>query len=107
MSAASQRSLHSFWALPTRPASAHVYMLMDTTMAVESQAQCEDCDARLPSEEAFDAMDVDGQTGYQCRGCSRQICDACAVAADDGRKCLQCYAGHGLGKRWVGGIGWM
>ena len=72
------------------------------------RACCEDCDGHLPyAASNQDAMDIEGLDDYGCLKCKRQVCDICAVSADEGRVCLQCERSGFGRKKWVGGLGWM
>ena len=95
-----QRSLHSFWAIPSAPGAAPTAPPITRREATA----CDECGVDLPGLDA-DAMDMDVDSGMDsaCGPCGRRVCGQCSVTNVDGlRRCLQC-AGR---KVWVGGLGW-
>jgi hypothetical protein len=108
-----QASLHSFWAIPSRPSSCGSSNASTSSppVSVFQTTHCENCDAPFALVNDDDAMDVDmdidvydSPTDHACTKCGKQVCHSCAVSnLGVERQCLIC-----AGKRtWVGGIGWM
>ena len=109
-----QKSLHAFWALPSRSTSSSN---SSATSPVSHRRGpfCEDCDMPLSSDSSADemVMDIDGDNdglahSFGCRLCGRCVCGRCCVMSlNDGRTCQSC-ARNGLSRKtWVGGIGWI
>ena len=106
-----QRSLHSFWNLPSASSalsSASTTPAPSTALppAIEtsSPAHCEDCGAGLGSEDVM-MEDEYGFVGASslCGACGKAVCFSCSVSnLGEQRRCLMC-AGR---KQWIGGIGW-
>lgn len=97
-----QRSLHSFWTIPSAPNATPAAQ----PIARSEATACDECGIDLPGSDsgAMDMdMDVDGRMDPACGPCGRRVCGQCSVTNVDGmRRCLQC-AGR---KVWVGGLGW-
>lgn len=107
-----QSSLHSFWSLPTRPASrptsSHLSQQQPLATPPLHDISCSSCDTPLLNQEG-DAMDIDadveaGFSDFNCSQCHKPFCHNCSISnLGTQRHCLRC-AGR---KRWVGGLGWV
>ena len=112
-----QSSLHSFWSLPTRPASrpssSHQFLLtqqIELPTPPQEAISCSSCDALLISQDG-DSMDLDdiditaGLSNFNCANCHRPFCHNCSISnLGSQRHCLRCAPTQ---KRWVGGLGWV
>ncbi|KAK4180998.1 hypothetical protein QBC36DRAFT_319135 [Triangularia setosa] len=124
-----QRSLHSFWKLPTRaaaaPSSSHSSLAsspspvaMPTSFLTRASTTCDDCGVGLgrsgASGDQYETMmDVDGGAEaeeHMCGACGKSICFSCSVSnLGEHRRCLTC-AGRGdwgtaNGSGWTQGVG--
>lgn len=111
-----QSSLHSFWSLPTRPASrpssSHLPQQISLPMPPSEAISCSSCDTRLVSQDG-DAMDLDdvavsgGLSDFNCAHCHKAFCHNCSISNPGAqRHCLGC-APRVEQKRCVGGLGWV
>ncbi|GAB7358488.1 hypothetical protein MBLNU230_g2552t1 [Neophaeotheca triangularis] len=96
-----QRSnLHSFWQISRPPPSQNMPAMAATVESTLGtlEARCEDCEGPL---RYGDAMEIDGtgngQQNTLCAGCSRQVCDGCAMSGNE-RICWVCSAGVGFAR---------
>jgi hypothetical protein len=99
---AQQRSLHSFWNLPTRCApltkslasspSSSTASLSTTILLQSAPTQCEDCGASLCG---IDDMSIEGFScaaeGQICVTCGKAVCFSCSISnLGEHRRCLAC-----------------
>lgn len=112
-SQSSQRSLHSFWDIPSRqqppPAPVLSSALGPSVDAlVDHPTTCDDCGVELGGEDAA----VDDGYGFEtyissCSLCNRAVCFSCSVSnLGEQRRCLVCAGKEDTRKRWVGTTGW-
>ena len=103
---AGQRSLHSFWSIPSAAPSS-----TSSTPSVERSVyimptSCDECGSGFSTDNGDDAMEVDGSCGtgnYACGGCTRQICSNCSVSRiGEQRRCVNCTWSNA----WEGAMGW-
>ncbi|KAK4195255.1 hypothetical protein QBC40DRAFT_289344 [Triangularia verruculosa] len=123
-----QRSLHSFWKLPTRtaaPPSSSQTSLASSPCPVAMPAfpaaastTCDDCGAGLVGSGAGGGqdemmMDVDGcveAEEHVCGACGKTVCFSCSVSnLGEHRRCLACAGrrdwGTSNGASWTQGVG--
>ncbi|PIB00456.1 hypothetical protein CB0940_01120 [Cercospora beticola] len=82
-------TLHSFWNLGQRSNDTPMTVRTSRVEIPSDVITCEDCDQNVRPD---DAMDLDNgivENETRCEGCSRQVCDMCAVLGDH-RMCLSC-----------------
>ncbi|KAK0669133.1 hypothetical protein QBC41DRAFT_320343 [Cercophora samala] len=112
-----QRSLHSFWKLPTRtaatPLSSQSSLASSPSPAaipisyqLAASTTCDDCGAGLVGPGACGdqdemMMDVDGSGVVgenNCGACGKTVCFSCSVSnLGEHRRCLACAGRRGLG----------
>lgn len=111
--AQSQRSLHSFWNIPSSqhpppvpaPSSALGPSVDDI---VDRPTTCDDCGVELGGEDAA----VDDGYGFEtyissCSLCCKAVCFSCSVSnLGEQRRCLVCAGKEDTRKRWVGTTVW-
>ncbi|KAL1305267.1 hypothetical protein AAFC00_002178 [Neodothiora populina] len=87
---AQSSTLHYFWRLPSSATTSLRRNSPDSQSAFEpNSAACEDCDDSLRSADAMDLDDTLIQEETACYTCGKNVCDLCAVSADQ-RRCLNC-----------------
>ncbi|KAK2596827.1 hypothetical protein N8I77_012719 [Diaporthe amygdali] len=111
--AQNQRSLHSFWNIPSKPQPPPPLGILSPAPApsvdaiVDRPTSCDDCGVDLGGEEAA----VDDGYGFEtyissCSLCCKAVCFSCSVSnLGEQRRCLVCAGKQDTGKRWVGGAG--
>ncbi|KAF2207939.1 hypothetical protein CERZMDRAFT_71203 [Cercospora zeae-maydis SCOH1-5] len=82
-------TLHSFWNLGQRSTDAMMSARASKVEASPDLIMCEDCDQNVREDGAMDLDGVIVENETRCEGCSRQVCDMCAVLGDR-RICLSC-----------------
>ncbi|KAK0714266.1 hypothetical protein B0T21DRAFT_375511 [Apiosordaria backusii] len=124
-----QRSLHSFWKLPTRiaaaPSSSQSSLasspspaVMPTSFPVIASTTCDDCGTGLVGsgtggDQDEMMMDVDGvvEAGeHMCGACGKTVCFSCSVSnLGEHRRCLACAGRRDWGAAnksgWTQGVG--
>lgn len=111
--AQSQRSLHSFWDIPSRqqppPAPGLSPALGPPVDAfVDQPTTCDDCGVELGGEDAA----VDDGYGFEtyissCSTCCKAVCFSCSVSnLGEQRRCLVCAGKEDKQKRWVDTTRW-
>lgn len=111
--AQSQRSLHSFWDIPSSQHSPPVPVLSSALgpsveAIVDHPTTCDDCGVELGGEDAA----VDDGYGFEtyissCSLCCKAVCFSCSVSnLGEQRRCLVCAGKEDTRKRWVGTAGW-
>lgn len=111
--AQSQRSLHSFWNIPSSHQSPPVPALSSVLgpsvdAIVDPPTTCDDCGVELGGEDAA----VDDGYGFEtyissCSLCCRAVCFSCSVSnLGEQRRCLVCAGKEDRQKRCVGTSGW-
>ncbi|KAG8163744.1 hypothetical protein KVR01_007041 [Diaporthe batatas] len=112
--AQSQRSLHSFWDIPSsrqpppEPALSASLRGPSVEDMVDRPTTCGDCGVELGGEDAA----VDDGYGFEtyissCSLCCRAVCFSCSVSnLGEQRRCLVCAGKEDRQKRWVGTNNW-
>lgn len=106
--AQSQRSLHSFWDLPSSQQSPPSALGPSVDAIVDQPTTCDDCGVELRGEDA----EVDDGYGFEtyissCSLCCKAVCFSCSVSnLGEQRRCLVCAGKEDTRKRWVGTTGW-
>lgn len=110
---AHQRSLHSFWDIPSGQHPPPVPALSSTLgpsvdAIVDHPTTCDDCGVELGGEDAA----VDDGYGFEtyissCSLCCKAVCFSCSVSnLGEQRRCLVCAGKEDTRKTWVGTTGW-
>ena len=110
---ASQRSLHSFWNIPSSHQSSPGPDLSSALgppvdANVDQPTTCDDCGVELGGEDAA----VDDGYGFEtyissCSLCCKAVCFSCSVSnLGEQRRCLVCAGKEDRQKRWVNTTGW-
>lgn len=108
-----QRSLHSFWSLPSSrqpPPEPTLSSFLGPSVEdmVDQPTTCGDCGVELGGEDAA----VDDGYGFEtyissCSLCRKAVCFSCSVSnLGEQRRCLVCAGKEDRQKRWVGTDGW-
>ncbi|KAL1858780.1 hypothetical protein Daus18300_009914 [Diaporthe australafricana] len=111
--AQSQRSLHSFWNIPSKQpppplASFSSAPGPSVDTIVDRPTSCDDCGVGLGGEDAA----VDDGYGFEtyissCSMCCKSVCFSCSVSnLGEQRRCLVCAGKEDASKGWVGAAGW-
>lgn len=108
--AQSQRSLHSFWSIPSsrQPPEPALSSSPSVEDMVDQPTACGDCGVELGGEDAA----VDDGYGFEtyissCSLCDKAVCFSCSVSnLGEQRRCLVCAGKDDRQKRWVGTNGW-
>lgn len=111
--AQSQRSLHSFWNIPSShhpPPGPVLSSALGPSVEdmVDHPTTCSDCGVELGGEDAA----VDDGYGFEtyissCSLCCKAVCFSCSVSnLGEQRRCLLCAGKEDRRKRWVGTKGW-
>ncbi|KAH8744921.1 hypothetical protein F5883DRAFT_588677 [Diaporthe sp. PMI_573] len=111
--AQSQRSLHSFWNIPSSHQSSPGPALSSALgppvdAIVDQPTTCDDCGVELGGEDAA----VDDGYGFEtyissCSLCCKAVCFSCSVSnLGEQRRCLVCAGKEDRQKRWVNTTGW-
>lgn len=112
-SAQSQRSLHSFWDIPSRqqpPLAPALSSALGPSVDafVDQPTTCDDCGVELGGEDAA----VDDGYGFEtyissCSICRKAVCFSCSVSnLGEQRRCLVCAGKEDTQKRWAGTTRW-
>lgn len=111
--AQSQRSLHSFWDIPSSQHSPPVPILSSAVgpsvdAIVDHPTTCDDCGVELGGEDAA----VDDGYGFEtyissCSLCCKAVCFSCSVSnLGEQRRCLVCAGKKDTRKTWGSATGW-